>query len=182
MRHDDAPVNPRAGGGRRYDREIARLAVPALGALIAEPLYLLADTAIVGHLGTRPLAGLAVAGAVLSAAFSVFNFLAYSRPPGSPASSAPGAARDAAESGVDGCWLAIGLGLVLTVLGLAPGAADRRRDGRARTNVAPYAVTYLRISILGAPALLLALAGAGYLRGMQDTTHDARDRGGGQRR
>ena len=47
--------------------------MPALGALIAEPLYLLADTAIVGHLGTRPLAGLAVAGAVLSAAFSVFS-------------------------------------------------------------------------------------------------------------
>ena len=61
-----------------HDREIVRLAVPALGALAAEPLYLLADTAIVGHLGTNPLAGLAVAGSVLTAAFGVFNFLAYS--------------------------------------------------------------------------------------------------------
>src|SRR3954454_4660023 len=73
-----APVTPNATRSRPYDREIARLAVPALGALVAEPLYLLADTAIVGHLGTRPLAGLAVAGSVLTAAFSVFNFLAYS--------------------------------------------------------------------------------------------------------
>ena len=59
-----------------YDREILRLAVPALGALVAEPLYVLVDTAIVGHLGTRQLAGLAVSGIVLTAAFSVFNFLA----------------------------------------------------------------------------------------------------------
>src|SRR6478752_957785 len=144
---------------RPYDREIARLAVPALGALAAEPLYLLADTAIVGHLGTRPLAGLAVAGAVLSAAFSVFNFLAYSTTAGVARQLGAGRRRDAAASGADGCWLAIGLGVVLTVVGLAlaPQIADIMG---ASTNVAPYAVTYLRISILGAPALLLALAGA----------------------
>ena len=118
--------------GRTYDREIARLAVPALGALAAEPLYLLADTAIVGHLGTRPLAGLAVAGSVLTAAFSVFNFLAYSTTAGVARQLGAGHRKDAAESGVDGCWLAVGLGLVLTVLGLALGTADRRRDGRVR--------------------------------------------------
>ena len=61
-----------------HDREIWRLALPAFGALAAEPLYVLADTAIVGQLGTRPLAGLAVAGIVLTAAYSLFNFLAYS--------------------------------------------------------------------------------------------------------
>ena len=61
-----------------HDREIVRLAVPAFFALIAEPLYLLADTAIVGHLGTTKFAGFAVAGAVLTAAFGIFNFLAYS--------------------------------------------------------------------------------------------------------
>jgi MATE family, multidrug efflux pump len=156
-------------GSRPYDREIARLAVPALGALVAEPLYLLADTAIVGHLGTRPLAGLAVAGSVLTAAFSVFNFLAYSTTAGVARQLGAGHRRDAAESGADGCWLAVGLGVALTVLGLAlaPQIADLMG---ASTNVAPYAVTYLRISILGAPALLLALAGAGYLRGMQDTS------------
>src|SRR4051794_31303936 len=159
---------PRRPTGRTYDREIAHLAVPALGALAAEPLYLLADTAIVGHLGTRPLAGLAVAGSVLTAAFSIFNFLAYSTTAGVARQLGAGHRRDAAESGVDGCWLAVGLGLVLTVLGLAlaPQIVDVMG---ASSNVTPFAVTYLRISILGAPALLLALAGAGYLRGMQDT-------------
>jgi putative MATE family efflux protein len=153
---------------RAYDREIARLAVPALGALAAEPLYLLADTAIVGHLGTRPLAGLAVAGAVLTAAFSVFNFLAYSTTAGVARQLGAGHGRDAAETGVDGCWLAVGLGLLLTALGLALAPAIAEVMG-ASPGVAPIAVTYLRISILGAPALLLALAGTGYLRGMQDT-------------
>ena len=153
---------------RTYDREIARLAVPALGALAAEPLYLLADTAIVGHLGTRPLAGLAVAGSVLTAAFTVFNFLAYSTTAGVARQLGAGHRREAAESGADGCWLAVGLGLVLTVLGVALAPVIAHLMG-ASHNVEPYAVTYLRISILGAPALLFALAGTGYLRGMQDT-------------
>jgi putative MATE family efflux protein len=151
-----------------HDREIVRLAVPALGALAAEPLYLLADTAIVGHLGTGPLAGLAVAGTVLTAAFSVFNFLAYSTTASVARQLGAGNRRAAAEYGVDGCWLAAGLGLLLTALGLlfAPLIVDAMGASNA---VHPYAVTYLRISILGAPALLLMLAGAGYLRGMQDT-------------
>ena len=108
----------------------------------------------VGHLGTRPLAGLAVAGSVLTAAFSVFNFLAYSTTAGVARQLGAGHRRDAAESGVDGCWLAVGLGVVLTVLGLvlAPQIVDVMG---ASGNVVPYAVTYLRISILGAPALLL---------------------------
>ena len=77
-----------------HDREIVRLALPALGALIAEPLYLLSDTAIVGHLGTKPLGGIAVAAIVLTAVFGIFNFLAYTttgpRPnTGSTASGSP---------------------------------------------------------------------------------------------
>ena len=152
-----------------HDREIVRLAVPALGALAAEPLYLLADTAIVGHLGTNPLAGLAVAGTVLTAAFGVFNFLAYSttavgRPPGrrgQPRGPRPSSASTAAgsRSGSASC-------------SPCSGSRSRRSSSTrwARRHVVhPFAVTYLRISILGAPALLLTLAGAGYLRGMQDT-------------
>src|SRR5439155_16011872 len=151
-----------------HDREIVRLAVPALGALAAEPRYLLADTAIVGHLGTPPLAGLAIAGTVLTAAFSVFNFLAYSTTAGVARQLGAGNRRAAAELGVDGMWLAIGLGLVLTVLGLAlaPAIADVMGASAA---VRPYTITYLRVSILGAPALLVMLAGAGYLRGLQNT-------------
>ncbi len=151
-----------------HDREIVRLAVPALGALAAEPLYLLADTAIVGHLGTNPLAGLAVAGSVLTAAFGVFNFLAYSTTASVARQVGAGNQRAAAEFGIDGCWLAVGLGLLLTVIGVA--FAPLIVDAMGASHVVhPFAVTYLRISILGAPALLLTLAGAGYLRGMQDT-------------
>ena len=42
-------------------RELLRLAVPALATLLAEPLLILADTWIVGHLGTPQLAGLTIA-------------------------------------------------------------------------------------------------------------------------
>jgi putative MATE family efflux protein len=152
----------------RHDREILRLAVPAFGALTAEPLYILVDTAIVGHLGTSPLAGLAVAGTVLTATFAIFNFLAYSTTGAVARQVGAGDRRAAAELGVDSMWLATGLGLVLTVLGLAfaPLIVDAMGASRA---VHPFAVTYLRISVLGAPALLIALAGAGYLRGLQDT-------------
>jgi putative MATE family efflux protein len=151
-----------------YDREILRLAIPALGALVAEPLYVLADTAIVGHLGTRPLAGLAVAGIVLTAAFAIFNFLAYSTTAAVARRLGAGRHRDATALGVDGAWLAFGLGIGLLVLGfvLAPQIVDAMG---ASAGVRPYAVTYLRISAFGAPAYLVALAGAGFIRGMQDT-------------
>ncbi len=151
-----------------HDREIRRLAIPALGALIAEPLYLLADTAIVGRLGTTPLAGLAIAGGVLSAAFALFNFLAYSTTGSVARQVGAGNRRRAAELGVDGLWLALGLGIVLTLVGVVFAPAIAHVMGASAT-VQPLAVTYLRISILGAPFLLLTLAGAGYLRGMQDT-------------
>src|SRR6266550_2676242 len=151
-----------------HDREIVRLALPAFGALAAEPLYILVDTAIVGHLGTNPLAGLAVAGTVLTATFAIFNFLAYSTTGAVARQIGAGNRRAAAENGVDGLWLATGLGIGLAVLGLAfaPVIVDAM-GGSARVH--PFAQTYLRLSIVGAPALLITLAGAGYLRGLQDT-------------
>ena len=121
-----------------------------------------------GSLGTRPLAGLAVAGIVLTAAYAVFNFLAYSTTSAVARQIGAGDRRRAAELGVDGMWLALGLGLVLLALGvaLAPSIVDAMG---ASHRVHPYAVTYLRISSLGAPAYLVALAATGYLRGLQDT-------------
>jgi len=158
----------RRPGASEHDREILRLAVPALGALAAEPLYLLADTAIVGNLGTHQLAGLAVAGTVLTSVFGLCNFLAYSTTGAVARQLGAGNRRKAAELGMDGVWLAAGLGVVLAALGiaLAPLIVDAMGASSA---VRPYALTYLRISLLGAPALLVALAGAGYLRGVQDT-------------
>ena len=151
-----------------HDRVIMALAVPAFGALIAEPLYLLADTAIVGHLGVRQLGGLAVAGIVLTAIFGIFNFLAYSTTGAVARQLGAGNRRAAAEQGIDGLWLAAGLGILLTLAGilLAPVIVDVMG---ASHSIRPFALTYLRISLLGAPFVLVALAGAGYLRGMQDT-------------
>jgi putative MATE family efflux protein len=151
-----------------HDREIFALALPAFGALAAEPLYVLVDTAIVGRLGTRPLGGLAVAGIVLTAVFGIFNFLAYGTTGAVARRIGAGDHKRAAEQGIDGMWLALGLGVVLLVIGLAlsPWIVDVMG---ASQHVHPYALTYLRISVLGAPFVLLALAGAGYQRGCQDT-------------
>ncbi|MGZ8766206.1 MAG: MATE family efflux transporter [Acidimicrobiia bacterium] len=152
-----------------HDREIARLAVPAFGALAAEPLYLLVDTAIVGHLGTDQLGGLAIAGIVLTVVFGLCNFLAYSTTGVVSRLIGAGDQRRAAAIGVDGLWLASGLGLALAIVGiaLAPLIVDVMGASDA---VRPFALTYLRISLIGAPAVLIALAGAGYQRGRQDTT------------
>ena len=150
------------------DREILRLALPAFGALAAEPLYVLADTAIVGHLGTRPLAGLAVAGTLLSVAFGIFNFLAYATTAAVARRIGAGDRTRAAEQGIDSLWLALGLGLALMAVGLAVAPGVVRAMG-ASARIRPDALTYLRISLIGAPAVLIALAGTGYLRGCQDT-------------
>ncbi len=152
---------------RRHDREILWLAVPALGALTAEPLYVLADTAIVGHLGTDPLAGLGIAGTVLTGVFGVFNFLAYGTTAAVARRIGAGDDRGAAEQGFAGLWLAVGLGLALTAGGLllAPAIVDAMG---ASADVRPFALTYLRISLLGAPLVTVMLAGVGYLRGTQD--------------
>ena len=150
-----------------HDREILRLAVPALGALAAEPLYVLVDTAIVGHLGTTQLASLAIAATVLSTGFTVFNFLTY----GTTAQVARlhGAGRPAAAAGLgaQAQWLSllIGAALLLAVAVLARPLAELMG---AEGEVADGATTYLRIAALGAPAFMLASAGQGYLRGIGD--------------
>ena len=150
-----------------YDRQILALAVPALGALAAEPLYVLVDTAIVGHLGTPQLASLAIAAAVLSTAFTVFNFLTYGTTAQVARLHGAGDEGEAAHVGAQAQWLSLGIGVVLIALiaGLAEPVA---RLMGAEGEVLDGAVTYLRISALGAPAFMLASAGQGYLRGIGD--------------
>jgi putative MATE family efflux protein len=151
----------------RYDAEIFRLALPALGALAAEPLYVLVDTAIVGHLGTTQLASLAIAATVMSTAFTIFNFLTYGTT--AQVSRLHGAGRDSDASalGSQALWLALGIGLFLTILieATAPFAATLMG---AKGEVHDGAVTYLRIAALGGPLFMLASAGQGFLRGMSD--------------
>jgi Na+-driven multidrug efflux pump len=150
----------------RHDAEIWRLALPAFGALAAEPLYLLVDTAIIGHLGTDPLAGLAIAGIVLTSAYGICNFLAYSTKAAVARRIGAKQWKAAAEQGIDGLWLATAIGVALAIIGvaLAPLIVDAMGASSA---VRPYALTYLRISLIGAPAMLVTLAGNGYLRGVQ---------------
>ena len=151
-----------------YDREIRRLALPALGSLTVEPLYVLVDTAIVGHLGTPQLGGLGVAGIVLTSMFAIFNFLAYSTTAAVARRFGAGQLREAAEQGVAGVWLGVCLGAVLAGLGLLFAAPIVDAMG-ASDVVRPYALTYLRISLIGVPAVMMVLVGTGYLRGLQDT-------------
>jgi len=150
------------------DRELLRLAVPAVGALVAEPLYLLADTAVVGHLGTSPLAGLAVASGVLLFAYGMCIFLAYGTTASVARLTGAGRPEAAAAQAVQGLWLAASLGVTLAVLGAWFGQRLLGLLG-AEGPVLDQAGTYLRISLLGAPAMLVMLAGVGYLRGLRDT-------------
>jgi len=153
---------------RADDRALLRLAIPALGALVAEPIYLLTDTAIVGRLGTASLAGLSVASAVLLAGYSVFLFLAYGTTAAVSRLLGAGRHREAAGQAVQGLWLAATVGVVLAIAGWVAGPTLIAVLGGTGA-VASEAWTYLRISLFGLPALLVSLAGVGYLRGRQET-------------
>lgn len=144
------------------------LAVPAFGALVAEPLFVMADSAIVGHLGTAQLAGLGVASALLMTAVSVFVFLAYATTAAVARRVGAGDLPSAIRQGMDGIWLALLLGglVVAAVLPTAPALVELFG---ASDTAAPYATTYLRISTLGIPAMLIVLAATGVLRGLQNT-------------
>ncbi|ROQ81400.1 putative MATE family efflux protein [Streptomyces sp. CEV 2-1] len=162
-----APASP-PPSRRRHDREIIALAVPAFGALVAEPLFVMVDSAIVGHLGTPQLAGLAVAAALLTTAVSIFVFLAYATTAAVARRVGAGDLTSAIRQGMDGIWLAIllGLAVIAVTLPLAPWLVEV--FGASHT-AAPCATTYLRISSLGIPAMLVVMAATGVLRGLQNT-------------
>ncbi|MEV5578859.1 MATE family efflux transporter [Streptomyces parvus] len=162
-----APATPK-NGRRRHDREIIALAVPAFGALVAEPLFVMVDSAVVGHLGTPQLAGLGIAAALLMTAVSIFVFLAYATTAAVARRVGAGDLPAAIRQGMDGIWLALLLGAAVVALAMptAPWLVD---VFGASDTATPYAITYLRISILGIPAMLVVLAATGVLRGLQDT-------------
>jgi putative MATE family efflux protein len=150
-----------------YDREIVRLALPALGALAAEPLYLLVDTAIVGHLGRSQLAALGIAAVVLGGWFAIFNFLQYATTAQVARAAGAGEAETARRLGAQALWLALVLGVAVAVFVAAaaqPLVSLMGGDG----TTADYAVTYMRIAVIGLPAAFIALGASGYLRGVSD--------------
>jgi MATE family, multidrug efflux pump len=150
-----------------YDREIVGLALPALGALAAEPLYVLADTAIVGHLGRPQIAALGLAGTVLAGAFTIFNFLTYGTTAVVARATGAGRQDEAARLAAQALWASLGIGVGLLVVceivavPLLAGLGGHGESGH-------FALTYFRIAALGLPAALVALAGTGYLRGVSN--------------
>lgn len=172
--HADAPADPAVKSGhegsptRQLDRRIFALAWPALGALVAEPLFVLIDSAVVGRLGTPQLAALTLASTVLVTLVAVFVFLAYATTAAVARKLGADDERGALAVGIDGIWLALILGVVLTAVGLlfAPPLVSALG---ASAEVAPHAVAYLRTSAPGIPGMLVVLAATGALRGLQDT-------------
>jgi putative MATE family efflux protein len=160
-------------------RTIAGLALPALVVLAAEPIYLLVDTAVVGHLGRTPLAALAVGGSVMSVAAWLGVVLAYGTTGRSARRYGAGDRAAAVAEGVQASWLAFGAGVLLAVaMQFAAGPVARTLAGShpesavaqaEQLATAGAAASWLRLAALGAPGLMLAAAGNGWLRGVQDT-------------
>ncbi|QNG19160.1 MATE family efflux transporter [Rhodococcus triatomae] len=149
-------------------RRVFGLAVPALGVLAAEPLYLLFDIAVVGRLGALPLAGLAVGGLILALVSTQLTFLSYGTTARAARRHGAGDRRGAVGEGVQATWLALIVGTALVVavqllagpiVGLVAGGAD----------IAAAAESWLRIAIFGAPLILVGMAGNGWMRGVQNT-------------
>ena len=148
-----------------HDREILRIALPALGALAAEPLYLLADTAIVGHLGTAQLAALALAATILGSVVALCNFLTYGTTAQVARLHGAGEIDQAGALGAQALWLAVAVGLLVgSVVAAVAAPAITVLGGSG--HVASLAARYLRISAIGLPCALIALAGQGWLRGV----------------
>lgn len=153
---------------RTLNREILRLAVPALGALMAEPAFLIVDAALVGHLGTTSLAGLGIAGAVLQTIVGLMVFLAYSTTPAVARLFGAGRPGEAVSVGINGMWLALAIGAVLAAAGAVASPWLVSLFGASEA-VAADANAYLVVSMWGLPAMLIVFAATGLLRGMQDT-------------
>ena len=151
-----------------HDREILRLAAPAFGALAAGPLYVLVDTAIVGHLGTRQLAALALAGAIVSAITQLSDFLSYTTTAQVARLHGAGREREAGGMAAQALWLSLATGFVIAgALAALAGPVSQALNGSA-ADVAALTARYVALSAIGLPGMLVALAGEGFLRGMSD--------------
>lgn len=152
---------------RSLDRQILAITLPAFAALICEPLMLLADTAIVGHLGREPLAALAAASTILTTVVGLCVFLAYGSTATVARHQGAGEPRQALEAALGGVWLALLIGLVLG--GLTAVLARPLGEALASSpDVADLTTEYLRIAAASIPAVLLVLAATGALRGVLD--------------
>lgn len=162
--HRGAGSNQQIG----LNRQILALAVPALGALIAEPVFVLIDSVMIGHLGTGQLAGLSLASTLLQTMVGIFVFLAYATTASTARRIGAGDRAGAITAGVNGMWLALGIGVVVAVA-LSLNASRLVTAFGAGPEVAPHAADYLAAAAPGIPGMLVVLAAMGTLRGLLDT-------------
>ena len=167
----DDPAVPTATG-----RRIAGLALPALGVLAAEPIYLLFDIAIVGRLGALPLAGLAIGGLILATLSSQMTFLSYGTTARSARFFGAGDRPAAVGEGLQATWLALGLGalIVIGVQAAAVPLVSVLAGASEGGDIADAALPWVRIAIFGVPAILISAAGNGWMRGVQDAVRPLR--------
>ena len=151
---------------RSTNRRIMALALPTFGQLIAEPTFILIDTAIVGHIGDAALAGLSIGSTIILTAVGLCIFLAYSTTAQVAHLLGAGRRREGLQAGIDGLWLALSIGTVLG-LGLFAAAEPLCRALGGQGEVLEQAVTYTRAIVLGAPGMLMVYAANGIFRGLQ---------------
>lgn len=149
-------------------RRILSLAGPALLVLLAEPAYVLVDTAVVGRLGREALGALAVGGTVMSVAAWLSVVLAYGTTSRAARQFGAGDTEAALREGVQASWLALYAGLAVAVAMQFLAGPIAQALAATDAGVASGAERWLRIAALGAPGLMLATAGHGWLRGIQD--------------
>ncbi|MET0458106.1 MAG: MATE family efflux transporter [Ilumatobacteraceae bacterium] len=151
----------------RTDRRIIALAIPALGSLAVEPLYVLVDTAIVGRLGTAQLGGLAIAATVLGLVVAGCNFLTYGTTERVARRLGAGRPGDAADVAVQTMWLSTMVGVVVAPLVFLAAPTFAGWLGGS-DDVYEFGVTYLRITAAGLPFVIFALGAQGVQRGATD--------------
>ncbi|MFE6858770.1 MATE family efflux transporter [Nocardia sp. NPDC057668] len=149
-------------------RRILGIAVPTLGVLVAEPIYLLFDMAVVGRLGALALAGLAVGGLILAQVSSQLTFLSYGTTARAARRHGAGDERGAVGEGVQASWIAVGVGAAIVAL-LQGFAEPVTRAISGGGDIAGEALPWLRIALFGVPLILLSMAGNGWMRGVQET-------------
>lgn len=142
--------------------------------LAAEPLYILVDTAVVGHLGPTELAALAIGGSVMAVVAFLGNVLAYGTTGRAARRFGAGDQAQAVAEGVQASWLAVGVGALLVVVGHVVCGPVTRALAGGDPAVAAAAQSWLRVALFGIPGILLAMAGNGWMRGVQDTRRPVR--------
>ncbi|GEE02511.1 MATE family efflux transporter [Gordonia spumicola] len=145
-----------------------RLAASALVVLVAPPLYLMLDLAVVGRLGAHELAALAVATLVLAVVSTQLTFLSYGTTARSARAFGAGDRDRAVDEGVQATWIALGVGAVIVAATwfAAPWVTGALVPDDV---VAADAARWLRIAVFGVPLILVSMAGNGWMRGVQET-------------